>query len=290
MVYLDNFCRTQPKRLPIIRGERRKAIVTEIMDALSDWRFSPWENEGPLQAGVRSSLCSLGHPWADSEREASGLLSAAFQRLAAPARPTWLQGQREYVDNPDACNWCKGELDEMAIERKHKFCSVACARAALHYRDYEKDGAHDRIGGSAYRLIREDQQPPRICQQCSRPYRTLAAYADQKFCSTRCRDASMRIIPDRQCLWCHEVFRPEKMSRTFCSPKCAADHRFAMAVIHKNCACCGTAFTARISTAMYCSNACKKRAFKARTRTAEVIVLRPLTTRTFDNLFMRKAA
>ncbi|MFS8121362.1 hypothetical protein QD336_02970, partial [Rhizobium sp. BR 250] len=87
-------------------------------------------------------------------------------------------------------------------------------------------------------------------------------------------------------------------------PGCSATYRFQSARIEKECACCGEGFVAKISTAMYCSNACKKRAFKARranppekrgliqatpSESPVILLLLPLTAAAFDGWFRRAA-
>ncbi len=294
MAYLDNYLvrRAQPLTTgSIIRSEdRRRHLIQAVMDRLDDYRSSPWQHEGPVRAGLRSSFCVAGHSWSAADTEAAGLVAAAFDELRVPDRPTWLEGQPHCVAPSDQCNWCSQPLDELQIARSERFCSTVCAQAAFSRRDYLTHANADAMGRQAYRILQQAKTKPRSCQQCGVTYHAIREGSDQKVCSTRCRDASMRTIPDRDCVHCGCSFRPEKMARMHCSPKCAAEHRFAAARIDKTCDCCGVSFTAKISTAMFCSNACKKNSWKARRKTADVNQLRPLMARMFDELFRRAAS
>jgi hypothetical protein len=293
MAYLDHLLKARNARLlsggKILKGERRQHVVQKAMDLLDDWRVSPWENEGAARHGLRSALCVLGHGWSPADEEAAGVILAALKRLGRSERPSWLEGQPHYLDSYDQCSWCKAPLDDLQVARSERFCSTVCAQAAFSRRDYLTHANADAMGRQAYRILQQAKTKPRTCQHCGVTYHAIREGSDQKVCSTRCRDASMRMIPDRQCLNCGCCFRPEKMARMHCSPKCAAEHRFAAARIEKSCACCGVPFAAKISTAMFCSNACKKKRWKARRKTADILQFKPLTPRVFDVLFKRAA-
>ena len=314
MVYLSNYLDARNKKLAkrhkprqIVAGERRKHVISEIMDVLDDFRFSAWEHEGSTRAGLRSALCIAGHDWAASDIESAGLITAAFQKLAKGARPSWAEGQPEYTAPIEACNWCKEPLAQFQIDRCERFCGVTCATAALKYREYATHFNKDTMGRAAYRILQQAKTKPRECSQCGAVYHAIRNGSDQRFCSVKCRDASMTTLPVKHCLTCGTDFKPHDKISAFCSPGCSATYRFQSARIEKECACCGKGFVAKISTAMYCSNACKKRAFKARKqspveefwrdelglidkRPADVILLLlPLTAAAFDGWF-RKAA
>ncbi|NTH50940.1 hypothetical protein G6L09_08130 [Agrobacterium rhizogenes] len=256
------------------------------MDQLQDFQVTPWEGEGAARAGVRSALCLSGFEWQHSDLEAAVLVAQAFSKLGRSKRPSWQEGQPHYTIAYEDCNWCRRLLDESQINRSERFCSTVCAKSALQFRSYEAGANYDEMGRKAYQIVQKSKTSLRNCTQCGEGYHPLREGSTQKFCSLQCRDFSMRTIPDRRCRHCEEVFRPAKEHRIFCTPACAATYRFAKARIEKVCQCCYTQFVAKISTAMFCSNACKKRAFKARRRAANVI---HLTAEIFDSWF-REAA
>ena len=48
---------TAPVSLPrVFTGEARRHMVGKVIDVLRDWRFSPFEHEGPARAGIRTGL------------------------------------------------------------------------------------------------------------------------------------------------------------------------------------------------------------------------------------------
>ncbi|MCI9865073.1 hypothetical protein RHIZ_03840 [Rhizobium skierniewicense] len=295
MVYLQKYLDAKNARLAdahknaprIVRGEERKHVINRVMDEIKDWRLSPFENEGRTRHGLRVALCMNGHSWSRSDREADLLLQAVFHYIGAE-RPTWAQGQREYTEPLDNCNWCKGPLEEFQIDRRERFCGPACAKAAITYRTYQTNFNEDSMGRAAYRILQQAKTPPRACQQCGVSYHAIRAGSDQKFCSHRCRDRSMTTLPVKPCLYCETEFKPHDANSHYCSVKCRAVHRFQTARIEKPCACCDTPFVAKISIAKYCSKACKKRAFKARKKTATIIAFpQPLTAVVFDGWFRR---
>lgn len=314
MVYLSNYLEARNKKLAkhhqprhIVKGERRKHIISEIMDVLDDFRFSAWEHEGSTRAGLRSALCIAGHDWTASDIESAALITAAFQKLGQGARPSWAEGQPEYTAPIEACSWCKAPLEQVQIDRRERFCGVTCATAALKCRDYATHFNEDSMGRAAYRILQQAKTRPRECAQCGTSYQPIREGSDQRFCSYRCRDTSMTTLPVKPCLACGAKFKPHDKTSAFCSPGCSATYRFQSAHIEKECACCNKGFVAKISTALYCSNACKKRAFKGRKQSpvdefwcdelgliekppADVIViLKPLTSAVFDGWFKKAA-
>ncbi len=312
MVYLSNYLDARNKKLAkhhkprqIVTGERRKHVISEIMDVLDDFRFSAWEHEGDTRAGLRSALCLTGHDWISSDLESAGLITAAFQKLGQSARPSWAEGQPEYTAPIEACNWCKEPLSQFQVDRRERFCEIACATAALKYRAYGTNFNEDAMGRAAYRILQQAKTKPRGCAQCGTSYHPIREGSDQRFCSYRCRDASMTMLPVKPCLSCGTNFKPHDRISAFCSPSCSATYRFQSARIEKDCACCGNGFVAKISTAMYCSNACKKRAFKAVRKAAPaeqgspvqatqakqqvLLLLLPLTAAAFDGWFRQAA-
>ncbi|OCJ38026.1 hypothetical protein A6U91_07500 [Agrobacterium tumefaciens] len=297
MVYLSQYVDARNSRLrdkhkprQIVKGERRKHVILQVMEILDDFRFSAWENEGSTRAGLRSALCIAGHDWTASDVESAALITAAFQKLAKGARPSWAEGQPEYTAPIEACNFCKGPLAQFQIDRRERFCGVACATAALKYRSYGTQPFKDSLGRAAYRILYQAKTKPRECIQCQASYQPIREGSDQMFCTRRCRNISMTTLPVKPCLHCGTEFKPHKPTNQHCSMRCGAAHRYQTARIEKQCVCCGMPFVAKISKAMYCSVDCKKHALKVRRKTAAVIALpQPLTVAVFDGWFRRAA-
>lgn len=295
MVYLDRYIKARNEKLlkasQIVRGERRKHVVDRVMDLLDDWRSSHWELEADTRTGLRARFCLLGYGWSASDSEAAGLVTAAMVRLGAPARPAWHEGQPEYTAPRENCAWCGGGLEDWQVDRRARFCGSDCARNSIGSRlNGPGDAYKHSIVRSAYRVIQQSRTNARSCHHCGESYHPLAATSDQRYCSNRCRQGASRKIPDCQCLQCGVTFRPTKMARKFCSPKCAAVTRGKTTRIEHTCECCGSSFVARSAKAIYCSPNCKARSSWSRKKSAKIIVLRPLTSRKFDHLFMRNAA
>jgi endogenous inhibitor of DNA gyrase (YacG/DUF329 family) len=195
------------------------------MDVLRDWRLSYFENEGMCRAGIRSALCLQGYGWLKSDREAESIVADGLRRLGA-VRPTWEQGQREYVDPDDTCKQCAGPLSDEQIAHHDRFCSAECAKIAITRRAFENlstDNAHYR---RAAQIIRIAKKPKLTCAQCGNEFQQRGENGKAKFCSESCYQIHVRTkTPD----------------------------------IEKHCAYCGGRFMAKLPTATYCSDSCKTR-------------------------------
>jgi hypothetical protein len=102
--------------------------------------------EGPLRAGIRSDLCLAGWTWETADSMARDLLAEAFRRARA-VRPSWYEGQPEWVIRPGVliertrCVECGKPLEPT----QRKFCSTIC-NGRHHRRIAEmKDGAEDVV-------------------------------------------------------------------------------------------------------------------------------------------------
>lgn len=244
-------------REPIYRGNERKHMISKIIDTLADWRLSPFENEGPAHAAVRSALCGNGYGWVRSDEEADDLVKEGLRRIGAK-RPSWDAGQWHYTDSPDSCSWCKGPIDEESRTRSQRFCSSVCAKSALEHRVYETVRRNDRVAASAYRLINRLASPPRPCQWCG------AAFQSDKRDVVHCSPSCARLskgdgLADRNCLWCGETFHPLDHSMVCCSKPCAGHHNvrvFRETAPERSCVQCSGVFRARWVNDKYCSTTC----------------------------------
>lgn len=226
------------------------------MDQLRDWRFSVFEKEGAFVAGLRSGFCLQGHPWIVAQSEATALVNEAL-RLMGAARPTWDEGQRDYVDPRDTCRWCRGAIPaEFLVGRRNGgFCSAHCAQTAILRRNL----GHVRDEARAYMDAREvvirSRYPARECVECGKSFRPLEP--DGKFCSSACMGKSWTTRPLRQCVHCGASFRAstEDNKGHFCSAECYRRHGRTTRYERK-CAACGTSFVTKLSHGRCCSNRC----------------------------------
>lgn len=275
------------KARQFIKGEHREHVINSVMDVLRDWRSSPFENEGSLRAGLRSALCLEGHGWMRSDMEAERILAECF-RIMGAKRPTWAQGQREYVEPRENCAWCSALLPE-ELQRggsRSMYCSDVCARSAIERRTVAGKVNRDRAYTTAYDALRRLKSPIRQCSHCSRNFRS--AHSSQHFCSTECRAASRIVVPMCTCNQCGVQFRPRMSSRMvaegrgkFCSIECKAKHQREER-FNRECIFCSASFVSSSRKAEYCSSSCKNASYRA----SQGIFPAKLNVRLFDYLFI----
>lgn len=113
-------------------NDRADAIVTRLalvtMIALRDGRIATkFAFEAAFRASLRSDLCLQGWRWDAADHAAMALTGAALARIGAK-RPTWNEGQPEYVIHAglliarSRCATCHGPL----TGDQRKFCSSLC--------------------------------------------------------------------------------------------------------------------------------------------------------------------
>lgn len=250
----------KPPALPrIFKGRDRQRIVGDVLFQLRDWRLTPFENEGAVRHGLRSAMCRQGHGWAAADSEAAGLIDAAFMRMGIK-RPSWEQGQREYTIASENCNWCAGELDELQIMRRQRFCSTVCAKSALQYRDWQTTMHESTIGKIAYRMIARSQNPARPCAHCGQSFHPWSTGV-QRYCSISCTNAA-KIKLQRQCArpGCKKVFLPlSRGNEHFCSFRCRAKAAHNVKEITVACEQCTRPFVASRDDARFCGRRCRDR-------------------------------
>jgi hypothetical protein len=257
--------RVKPVSLPkIFMGKRRSALVDKVMDHLDDWRWTEFENEGRTVAGIRSALCLKGFPWSQSHEEAASLVLEAFRRMGA-ARPSWDEGQPEYLIPAENCKYC-GEAfseEELAGLRRPLYCSIACARAALTYRYQHLIKSEHRGAIRAYQLIHLETLPEKTCNYCRKTFRSRDK--DAAHCSAACANVDRQVVPERRCEGCGKIFRPADSARNakFCDQQCYHAHMSARPLL-KTCVECGKEYQAKTSRSMYCCPAHQLRASKRR--------------------------
>ncbi|CZT34607.1 hypothetical protein [Rhizobium sp. 9140] len=254
MVYLKKRSHAKPQPKQIIGGEKRKFVISKIIDILDDFRLSRFENEGAIRAGVRSALCLAGNGWHPSDSEAAALLATAFTKMGAH-RPSWLEGQKEYVLAQEECFQCGRDLDEESIARNDRFCSENCRTTARVYREglerFNRHRVHARVGA----INALSRAPERKCAQCSKGF--FSAKADQIFCSHACYQINERNpLRHRQCAHCSTNFvchQGGDREQRFCSSECFAAGREVRQV---SCLVCETTFSAKSARAKFCGPKC----------------------------------
>lgn len=205
---------------PIFREKERGQIVDSAMDALRDWRLSPFENEGPIWAGIRSSLCLAGYSWVRSDFEAGLIVATGLARMGAQ-RPSWEQGQLEYTIPNENCARCAGPRD---IAIRGRFCSVECAKAfAVERQAYEirRDTAVYR---SAVRILRQERKDRRQCLHCGGSFMHDGEKDPRQFCSQDCyfrhrRTEAFTKFPN-VCKFCEKPFMGRRNGAFYCSNSC----------------------------------------------------------------------
>jgi hypothetical protein len=243
----------KPRHKPLFKREQRAHVIDRIKAALGRWHHSRFENEGPCRAGIRAQLCLQGVPWGPAGQEAADLVADAFRALGVTERPSWEEGQREYVVPRECCAWCGVDVPEdlMAEKRHYGFCSDVCARSAMLHRDYQSSKHESRAYEDARDVIRRAQRPVRQCECCSKDFRPTSD--DGRFCSLRCKYEASK-SPPRDCEHCGTAFHPVKTDTRFCSTECsgAASRKLEA----RDCAHCGTKFRPRVHDQRYCKDAC----------------------------------
>ncbi len=206
---------------PIYRGEERKRLINRAIGILKTWELSPFEHEASVWTGIRQSLCLKGHGWTRSDFEAWAIVDEALRILGA-ARPTWVQGQPEYVVPRENCRTCGGDLD--FYRRRALFCSSECAKVHLTRSSYECMAADDRTRMAAHQLVRYTRTKARACAHCGSGFHPLSETAPQRFCSKPCmyafRDSEKAAMHAKVCEWCGGSFVAKTSAARFCKPLC----------------------------------------------------------------------
>ncbi|WP_105437506.1 hypothetical protein [Neorhizobium sp. T25_13] len=301
MVYLDHLLKarnersaTKVKSPRISNDRRRRHLVNQVMDVLKDWRFSEFENEGPIRHGLRAAMCLEGNAWAFADQEAASVVLEGLNRIGAE-RPTWEQGQPEFVAR-DTCAWCRKPLED-DHDRTRKFCSVECAKISIEYLNEDHKYQQSLVGRSAFRLVKRSKSKPLSCEACNKTFQPLYDGHPQRFCSYMCSRAAVRTggLPERDCQHCGTFFRPRQNRTKFCSTSCAALYNGARPKERFLCTCawCHRVFGSKNKHARFCSPKHKTDEFRAR-RKGHPVKDRPsnviyLTAEMFDGWFKRAA-
>jgi hypothetical protein len=270
-----------------LRGEKRKHVVSDIIDLLKGWRSTPLEYEAAARTGLRSGLVLDGNRWAVADFEAAEIVAEGL-RIIGAKRPTWEEAQARYVDRGDYCARCAEPMpDEMISGRRNqRFCSPECARAALEDRHSKQQSMNSRVTRAAQALVRREKLPPLVCEWCGDPFRPMnpGHYGTQRFCSQDCSAAARAVHQDVACPACGTMFRAIKKHggvQKFCSRACA-DSYGRMTSYPRICEACGAPFVTKAKNGRFCSPACKT--FESK-HTRGVYAHNSLSLRLFDFMF-----
>ena len=130
--------------------QRADALVNELVAVIklafeAGATGSLFGLEGPLRHAIRGDLCLQGWRWKDANIMAEDVLAEAFRRARA-VRPTWAEGQPEWVISAGdliertRCVRCHKPLPE----GHHKFCSQPCAKSHSAKLALRREATDDR--------------------------------------------------------------------------------------------------------------------------------------------------
>jgi hypothetical protein len=299
MPYLDHFLKIRSRRIQekrpqrkVIKGAKRDAVASKVMDVLKDWRSSPFQNEGACVAGLRSALCLDGMRYPIADFEAHSIVEECFVAMGAE-RPSWQQGQPEYLEHRETCRWCKCDLPDDLTRGSvaWQYCSEVCVAAArlkqrLHY-EAVRDQAN-QLASYAIGTLRAEVKP---CQACGASFRNRNP--DAKYCSAACFNVGHTKRHKRDCAQCGVTFRPNGTAAEieagrrgfYCSPACYQASRVGTTREPRfecECVFCSITFAAPFKSTRYCSQACRMSAFALKRGQLP----KKLKPRVFDYLFI----
>lgn len=255
---------SQTREKPILKRAAKETLLNRVVELAKDWRYSPFESEGPVRAGLRVGFVSDGHAWARSDAQAAEIVAEAL-RIAAPDRPSWEEGQRGHALSSDYCHWCHGPIDEEDQSRGRRFCSAHCARVAVERMSRKTNHHYGAVLRSALRLITREEAEPQTCVFCAKSFQS-----DRKarFCSASCSASHQqgdRLLHPIPCGICETTFKPWNAKQRYCSPSCGQKanrllEKEGLAGVRRECVECGTSFQPTTKHSRFCSKACGQRA------------------------------
>ncbi|MCV9997685.1 hypothetical protein OE766_05450 [Pararhizobium sp. YC-54] len=282
MVYLDQYSRKFQQK-PILTGKGRETAIGKVMDALADWRISPFEAEGEVRAGLRRSFCLAGSRWPTADQEAASLISEVFRRKGV-VRPSWNDGQRRYASQ-GFCYFCNAYL-EGSSGFTRKFCSTRCAKMLVLSRALYPDRFCDQVFVSAYNFVYKATAMANAttmnCEQCGAGFRSLYA---ERFCSKACVGASQRTRKQLPCKICGTLFLPHASRAKFCSHSCYQESRKRPSYVLQ-CGWCQTSFLANLKKTGFCSKSCRaKMSYQCKKAKAVILPFPTISPAEFDREF-----
>lgn len=210
----------------VIDGDKRKHVVGKVVEQLEGWTSTPFEHEGSTRAGLRSGLCLNGLRWPLADLVAADLVASALREMGAQ-RPSFEQGQPEYVHELIYCAHCSRELgeDDVSANRARRYCSVECAKAAMAKQSMRHREKNDKFKRSAQAIVYQAKIAERTCVECGGSFRPQSEGKAQKFCSQRCAGASNQKAMAAQgvpcvCTFCGGAYMAGNHKSRHCSTAC----------------------------------------------------------------------
>lgn len=266
----------------IFKGDERKRQVNLVRDMLNDWQLTPFENEGAIRTGIRSSLCLQGYSWQRSDEEASLLVNSAFTKMGVE-RPTWEQGQPEYTVPRENCAWCYKALPEEYLTKKKniRFCSSICAKAMLEAKDTIDRKRRHAFLGAITRLMNRENAEPVKCPNCNRLFRPERSA--RIYCSEECYGQSKIVRKPKPCLNCEKIFLPKRDKHRFCCMACVFEYEKTHGE-KARCDYCRKKFVKWRKTSRFCCRLCRQHMSDLATGN---YIPKRLTAPVFDFFFSR---
>lgn len=259
------------KYRPLIRRDRREALIKLVAAYLGQWQSSPWQFEGPARHQIRSHLVLLKHTWALADLEAAKIVETALRNLGHTQRPSWQEGQPESLLVSGQCLQCGRDLLPKAGRAASAFfCEEirgrrSCREQYESHRETKFKASQTAEAQRVYREAFEKTRPPRPCPHCG----SLFQKYGQTYCSQACSKAAMASkIRERACACCGTMFKPANTSSTgrYCSYQCSAKGRTTSTM--QPCAHCQTPFKVHKSRPKkFCCVACYDAATGRRSKT-----------------------
>lgn len=113
-----------------LNQSRRQHMIDKTAAIMRVSEPTKFAFEGVLRHAMRSEFCLQGWCWADADKIAADIITAALNQVGA-VRPTWKEAQPEYtqegviVEQRETCLRCRDPMPE----GHWKFCSSLCAHA-----------------------------------------------------------------------------------------------------------------------------------------------------------------
>ena len=144
----------KPHKPRKLKKEYRRRLIQGTATILKMAEPTPFAFEAFCRHEMRSGLCLRGWPWADADAAAAEIVAAALNMVGA-RRPTWQQGQPEYVqfgvvlEERTRCVVCGWKLPE-----GHRlYCSSTCFEVKRHDRRHKWENAYDYAANREVRWI-----------------------------------------------------------------------------------------------------------------------------------------
>ncbi|WP_018391053.1 hypothetical protein [Ancylobacter sp. FA202] len=267
---------TRKKSLRTLNADHSDRLAHLAAKILRTGQPTNFAYEGACIAGIRASLCLDGWPWPDADGAARSVVGVALHQIGT-IRPTWSQGQPEYVDLNEQdrthCARCGGRIDDDRGSRGGKtvkFCSRLCSQAAKKERDNLSGEAvswAEWMAICAERSAKLKEERVIDCEQCGTIF--AMGYRGQKYCTKACFHDAETKYGNKPCDHCGTIFKPKKNPcgiAKFCSRECAAANRPKKVRQALQCLTCSAIFYPPYPSQkrQYCSTTCNPYAHKTK--------------------------